>query len=164
MTSEFFIDGKARDAQPYVYKISGLDDVILLNGFVREETDYGPGISIDNIDNLHEAIALRIISMKKTLSSRDFRFLRVEMNMTQSELGKLLGIDGQTVARYEKGESRISGPVDRLLRFLFVFRLLPEEARAELIAKIQDTIERDEMRDYTPRFREENGSWFETCA
>jgi len=164
MTGEFFIDGHEHEEEPYVYKISGLDDVILLNGFVREETDYGPGVSIENIDSLHEAIALRVISTKKALSPREFRFLRTEMEMTQNELGDLLGIDGQTVARYEKAESRISGPVDRLVRFLYVYRLLPAELQSQLVEKIQVAIEQDEVREYTPRFKEKNGSWFEACA
>ncbi len=164
MTKEFFIDGKDHADEPYVYRISGLDDVILLNGFVRQETDYGNSVSIDNIDNLHEAIALRILSTKKALSPREFRFLRREMNCTQNELADDIGVDGQTIARYEKGESRISGPVDRLVRFVYVFGLLPQEQQKEIIDQIKDVIQRDEAQEVTPTFIEKDGTWFQACA
>lgn len=164
MTREFFIDGNDHAKEPYVYKISGLDDVVLLNGFKHVETEYGEGVAIENVDNLHLAIALHVISTKKALSPREFRFLRREMNMTQNELADDLGVDGQTIARYEKGESRISGPVDRLIRFLFVFGLLPAEDQQEIIHKIQEAIERDEAQAQTARFVEQDGSWHEEHA
>jgi transcriptional regulator with XRE-family HTH domain len=42
------------------------------------------------------------------------------MNRSQSGLGSLLGLSSQQVARWEKGESDISGPADRLVRALFI--------------------------------------------
>lgn len=164
MTGKFFIDGEEHAEEPFVYRVSGLDGVLLLNGFAREETDYGPGVSIKNIDGLHRAIALHIIATRKALSPREFRFLRREMDLTQNQLAALLGVDGQTVARYEKGESRISGPVDRLIRFWFAFRLLPEEDRHDLIARIEAAIERDEVRREPVRFAESGGLWHEVAG
>ncbi|WP_421704819.1 helix-turn-helix domain-containing protein [Aliiroseovarius sp.] len=164
MTGKFHIGGKDFAQEPYVYRISGLDDVVLLNGFSREATDYGEGVAIENVDNLHRAIALHIVSTKKALNPREFRFLRREMEMTQNELSSALGVDGQTVARYEKGQTGITGPVDRLLRFLFVFNLLPKDMQAEVIERAREAIERDEVTEHSPSFIEEEGSWFEACA
>ena len=41
------------------------------------------------------------------------------MNLTQSKLARLVGCDAQQVARYEKGQNRMPGAVDRLLRMLY---------------------------------------------
>ena len=163
MTGRFFIDGEAHADEPFVYRISGLDEVVLLNGFERVETDYGDGIVIANMDDLHIAIALDIIANRKILGPREFRFLRREMDLTQNRLGDQLGIDGQTVARYEKGETRISGPADRLVRFLFVFKLLPQDMQKEIIDQIVDTIDRDDTTYGPTKFTNVEGHWREAC-
>ena len=43
---------------------------------------------------------------------------RKTLGMTQLELGKALGLTGNTVARYERDEVRIPEPVARLLMLL----------------------------------------------
>jgi transcriptional regulator with XRE-family HTH domain len=42
------------------------------------------------------------------------------MDLTQSELGQWMGQSSQQVARWEKGQSAIPGPADRLLRAIFL--------------------------------------------
>lgn len=163
MTGKFFMDGEDHASEPYIYKLAGLDDVILLNGFLRKTTEYGSGVSIENMDDLHVAIALHLISTKKTLSPREFKFLRREMGNTQNVLGDHVGVDGQTIARYEKGGSPIPGPVDRLIRFLFAFNLLPPEDQQSIMKQAQEAIERDEPVSQTACFVEQDGKWHETC-
>ena len=164
MTSEFYVDGKEKAEQPYVYRVSGLDDVVLLNGFTRHDTEYGPGISIDHIDELHLSIALHIITSKKALSPKEFKFLRSEMEMTQDELGTKLGVDGQTIARYEKGVTQISGPADRLVRVQVIRHFIPEEKLRQLLQQAEDAVERDSSDNDVPaRFRENHGEWEEVC-
>lgn len=41
---------------PYRYKESGLDFILLLDGYTVHETPYGTGVSIHNTEALHEAI------------------------------------------------------------------------------------------------------------
>ena len=48
------------------------------------------------------------------------RFLRKLMDLTQAELAAWVGTNVQTVARWEKGRTEISGPADRLMRLLFL--------------------------------------------
>lgn len=47
------------------------------------------------------------------------RLRRVELDMSQADMGKSLGISFQQIQKYEKGENRISGS-----RFLEICRLL----------------------------------------
>lgn len=138
------LDSGALAAQPYRYTACGLDDVYLMNGFVIEETDYGRGLRIDHLDELHRVIAAHLVTKRKTLSAREFRFLRRHMNLTQSELGAALGVDAQTVARYEKGETSISGPADHLIRFWYAFTIVPRGQELQLVDAIKALIQMDE--------------------
>jgi putative transcriptional regulator len=54
--------------------------------------DYGPMIHIENINGLHRAIGLHIVEKLEPMSGREFRFLRKQMGLTQSELSAHLGI------------------------------------------------------------------------
>jgi len=46
------------------------------------------------------------------------RYLRQYLNLTQADLGKLLGLTDQQVARWEKDTSKIEPAVFRLLGLL----------------------------------------------
>lgn len=104
----------------YHYTECGLDYVYLLNGVTRIETPRGEAVHIKNIPGLHKAIGLHIVNAKKNLSGKEVRFLRHELNQTQNNLSMLLGIDSQTLARWEKGETdRVPPAADRLIRLLY---------------------------------------------
>lgn len=110
-----------KEKQPLHYTACGLDDVYLLSGYEVEKTPYGAGLTIKDLDGLHQAIGCYLANQKKALSGKELRFLRKQMDLTQSDLGKFLGLTtSQQVARWEKGESIISGPADVLIRALFV--------------------------------------------
>ena len=103
---------------PYHYRACGLDDVWLMSGYDEEEIDGERVVTVRNLDGLWEAIATYLITRKKILKGKEIRFLRTQLNITQSELARWLGCDSQQVARYEKGENKMPGPADRLLRLL----------------------------------------------
>lgn len=109
-----------RDKAPLHYTDCGLDDVYLVSGYEIEKTPYGEGLSIKNLDQLHKAIGCYLANRKKVLAGKELRFLRKQMDLTQSDLGKFLGLSSQQVARWEKSESEISGPADLLVRAFFI--------------------------------------------
>ncbi len=104
---------------PYHYTACGLNDVYLMSGYEVEDTPYGEGISIKDADSLHRAIGMFLVRNKKLLSGKEIRFLRHQMDLTQSELARLFGTSAQQIARYEKQECDMPGPVDRILRVLY---------------------------------------------
>lgn len=108
------------DKAPLHYTACGLDDVYLVSGYEVEKTSEGDGISIKKIDQLHKAIGCYLAKKKKVLSGKELRFLRKQMDLSQAELGALVGLTSQQVARWEKGESEISGAADVVLRLLFI--------------------------------------------
>lgn len=109
-----------RDKEPLHYTACGLDDIYLLSGYEVERTEHGEGTSVRNADQLHRAIGRHLASQKKALTPKELRFLRVSMDLSQSNLGKMLGLSSQQVARWEKGQCEISGPADVLIRGLFI--------------------------------------------
>lgn len=104
----------------YHYTESGLPNVYLLNGFTVETLDGEEYTSIDDMNGLHKTIANAIIDSPKPLTHQEFRFLRIEMNVSQKTLGTRFGVTEQTIARYEKGESSIPRTTDAALRSLYM--------------------------------------------
>ncbi len=104
----------------YHYTESGLPNVYLVNGFTVETLDGEEYTSIDDMNGLHKTIANAIIDSPKPLTHQEFRFLRIEMNISQKTLGTRFGVAEQTIARYEKGESSIPRTTDAALRSLYM--------------------------------------------
>lgn len=124
--------------KPLHYPECGLDDVYLLSGYEICQTPYGEGVTVKNLEGLHEAIGLRLATRKKMLSGKEVRFLRKQMDVTQSELGRLLGLDAQSVARWEKNETKIKGPSERLLRVLYLGKVVGAVDVEDLLKKLDE--------------------------
>lgn len=120
MTKLMTLRGRKPEREPLHYTACGLDDVYLVNGFSREQIDGEDVITIEDMDGLWKAIGLSLVCGRKALAAKEIRFLRGHMDMTQAELGDMLRVTDQTVARWEKGERPISGPADLLLRVCFL--------------------------------------------
>lgn len=130
--------------QRYQYIESGLNNVWLENGFEIRKTAYGEAISIHNVDGLNRAIGLALVENTAPLTGAAFKFLRVEMDMSQKALGRLLDKDEQSVSLYER-KGNIPPLVDRTVRQFYLeychvdgkFRDLMERF-VELDNRIQD--------------------------
>lgn len=104
----------------YHYTESGLSNVYLKNGFTVEQIDGEEYTSIDDMNGLHKAIAQAIVDSNRPLSDEEFKFLRIELNLSQKMLGMRFGVDEQTIARYEKGQTKIPRTTDVALRTLYM--------------------------------------------
>ena len=76
------------------YTDCGLDWVWLENGFERHATDYGPGTSITNADDLHQAIAAELVCRSGALRGQEAQFLRAFLRMGADELDLVLAQAG----------------------------------------------------------------------
>ncbi|WP_449358470.1 helix-turn-helix domain-containing protein, partial [Alishewanella longhuensis] len=76
--------------------------------------------SIDDINGLHRTIAQAVVDSRKPLTHEEFKFLRIELNVSQKLLGTRFGVDEQTIARYEKGQTKIPRTTDAALRALYM--------------------------------------------
>ena len=102
----------------YHYTESGLTNVWLANGYTIRKTQYGEGVSIQDSEGRHRALA-RALSNKPRLTGTEVRFLRKEMGLSQRGLGELLGVTDQAVALWER-KGRLPKTADRLLRLIYV--------------------------------------------
>ena len=148
--------GDSAICEPLQYTWCGLDDVFLLSGYERVPGEDGEDIIIQDIDGLHKAIGLTMVSQKKVLNGRDIRFLRKQMDLTQNELGYLMGTTDQTVARWEKGECEIPGPADMLLRFVYLSHIKHKVNMREFI---EDLRQRDAPMSDKMLFTETAEGW-----
>lgn len=103
----------------YHYTMSGLDNIYLSNGYTVEQTPYGEAVCIEAAEELDGQIALNLISQPRPLSAKEFRFLRQQTGMSQSDAGAFIGADRQTVARWEKQETPLPQYADSLIRLLY---------------------------------------------
>ena len=104
----------------YHYTESGLSNVYLKNGVTVEVVDGEEYTSIDDMNGLHSAIAQTIVNTNKPLAHYEFKFLRVELNVSQKMLANRFGVDEQTIARYEKGQTKIPRTTDAALRAFYM--------------------------------------------
>ena len=104
----------------YHYIESGLSNIYLKNGFTVEQIDGEEYTSIDDMNGLHRAIGQAVVDSRKPLTNEEFKFLRIEMNISQKMLGTRFGVDEQTIARYEKGKTKIPRTTDAALRTLYM--------------------------------------------
>lgn len=145
-----------KDCEPLHYDWCGLDDVYLVSGYTRIPTADGDDIVIKDMDGLHEAIGLHLATHKKALNGKEIRFLRHEMDLTQNQLGDLLAVSDQTVARWEKQEVAVPGPAELLLRAFYLghirqqvdVRALAEQLRAADAPIVEHQ-----------HFRNDDGTW-----
>ena len=103
----------------YHYTGCGLNNVWLHNGFVVRETEYGKGVAIHDVEGLHRVIGLHLVDRKPVLSGTEVRFLRKELDLSQSRLAQILGVSDSSVRGWENKRGAISGPAERMLRVLY---------------------------------------------
>ncbi|HEV7367653.1 hypothetical protein [Arenibaculum sp.] len=86
----------------YHYTQCGLDNIWLLNGYHEEDLgEYGATVVVERADELERVIALHLAKQERPLTGQEFRFLRVMLDLSQTSIGRRLGKDYQTVARWE---------------------------------------------------------------
>ncbi|OHT22184.1 helix-turn-helix domain-containing protein [Edaphosphingomonas haloaromaticamans] len=163
-TETFYRCGEDLKSIPYEYKECGLSGIFLQNGFSRKERDGEEFISIIDMEGLHRSIGEHLVSNRKELAPAEIKFLRKTMDLTQAELGRMMGQSSQQVARWEKGASAIPGPADRLLRILFIVRNMDDEELEEFINHLESIEELDERADQTVTLHRQHDAWTDRLA
>lgn len=106
----------------YHYTECGLDNVWLENGYTKHKTPYGIGVSIDDADGLHKVLVVELLQKKGRITGKELRFLRLELALSQENLGKLLGSSEQSVSLWER-TGKVPATSDALVRLLAGERL-----------------------------------------
>jgi len=123
----------------YHYTESGLDNIWLENGFTIEaHPNYGELVSIRNVRGLHAAIGRWLIDQPRKLTGAEFRFLRVELDLSQRMCAELLGVSEQAVAKWEKAKDKAvaNTAAERLLRVIYNETQSPDSELTRLIDRL----------------------------
>jgi putative transcriptional regulator len=147
----------------YHYQESGLDNIYLKDGFIREQNaEYGELISVVNAGELHNVIGAQLAAQAHALNGKEIRFLRKELNMSQRVLAQMLGVDEQTVARWEKEQIPMPRGNQLVLRSYYLDLQLGDGKFRELVEKL---IAMDEVGAATQKSYEtiHKGAW-RVCA
>jgi DNA-binding transcriptional regulator YiaG len=140
----------------YHYRESGLDNIYLINGFRYVDTPRGRSVVIENLDGLHRAIAKLLIHEKKTLSGREFRFLRHELNLSQASLALSFGVNSQAVARWEKPGAKVPSMAERMMRALYEEHAGGNQKVSEMLRRLAEL---DELTGKELAFRDTPEGW-----
>ena len=125
----------------YQFKDGGLKNVWLLNGYTIKSTPYGEGVAIHDLDGLTQAICRALSQKQGQLTGVELRYLRSSgMLMSQPAFGRLMGIDGQSVARWEKS-GRVPRWADKLVRLLYAAKSDGNEPICQAVERLQ-TVDR----------------------
>jgi DNA-binding transcriptional regulator YiaG len=100
----------------YRYDDCGLDNVFIVGvSFLADDAEEDV-VRIPNVNGLHRAIALGIVTRKAMMDGREMRFLRTEMGKTQAELAAIIHREPLTISRWERGETAIEANAETLIR------------------------------------------------
>ena len=140
----------------YHYTDGGLRNVWLANGYEITQTPYGEGVSFHNLEGLTRSICMALTRKASPLTGAELRYIRsAGMLVSQPALGKLMGIDGQSVARWEK-TSKVPLWADKLARLLYAAQVNGDEPIAKAVERIK-TVERLIKQKIV--VRESRGQW-----
>lgn len=125
----------------YHYTDGGLRNVWLVNGFEIKKTPFGEAVSFHDIDGLTQAICKALAAKIGILTGVELRYIRsAGMGLSQPALGKLMGIDGQSIARWEKS-GKVPRWADKLIRLLYANHAQGNEPICRVMERIK-TVER----------------------
>ncbi len=100
----------------YLYDECGLDNVVLERFPLRLDDDGEEVVTIPNVNLLHRVLVHAVAVKEGGLKPKEIRFLRSELGLSQAELAKLVGRDGQTVGRWERGECPLDQAAEMVIR------------------------------------------------
>jgi DNA-binding transcriptional regulator YiaG len=144
----------------YEYKGCGLPGIWLKNGFEFRDTKYGRAVAIHDLRGLHDVIAESIVEDSPALSGAEFRFLRKELDFSQSTMAALLGKSEQAIALWEKKDG-VPKDADIIIRALYKNTKHGPVEFKELVDKV-NAVDR-EIVERTLTLSDESGNW-KACA
>jgi DNA-binding transcriptional regulator YiaG len=115
--------------------------VWLANGYQIKKTPFGDAVSFHDGDGLTQVICQALGTKVGVLTGVELRYIRsAGMGLSQPALGKLMGIDGQSIARWEKS-GKVPRWADKLVRLIYAGHAQGNEPICRVMDRIK-TVER----------------------
>jgi DNA-binding transcriptional regulator YiaG len=133
------------EAEMYHYTESGLQNVWLANGYKAKKTAHGKAVAIVEADGLHKAIG-RAIACKGYMTGAELRFLRKELDLSQTRFGTFVGASEESVSLWER-RGRVPKSASRLMQALYIETIDGNVKLKELIERLAalDRTQQDRM-------------------
>src|SRR5262245_13060316 len=116
------------------YRHFALSNLYLVNGYREFETAHGLAREYERESELENCVRRLLLRTPVRLRGWDLRFLRRGLGLAQSDFGKMIDRDAQTVARWEKTTDEVPASVDLMIRARFAERFEPTLSLAELLS------------------------------
>lgn len=126
------IEHFATDEKPFHFVDSGLDNVYLVGIKYFVYPDGRVMAEIPAIKQLMRLIAHDIVKSSSDLSGAEIKFLRKRLGKKASEYCKFLGVEPETLSRYENGKQPVSGGSQTLARLSYA--ILSEDPQLRELA------------------------------
>ena len=118
------------------YTACGLDNVWLENGFMVKPSALGEVVSVQDADGLHHLLAMTLVQKPGLLTGKEFRFLRVQLGLSQEALGQLLGFSENAVSLWERKDT-VPLTCDHWLRMCVWAKLAGNTKVADALERIK---------------------------
>lgn len=148
----------------YQYRECGLDNVWLDGGFEESESPYGRTITIQDVDGLHKCIADCLVNKPGPLIGAEFKFLRTELDLSQSTMAGLCGRQERTIREWESREGAVDDNGDQLIRFVYMQRFNASAKYEEVSRQIRHLQALDkQLFELKLRIKNQHGWTAEPC-
>jgi transcriptional regulator with XRE-family HTH domain len=133
----------ASDEHPYIYKQSGLNNLILTGISVYTcSACHSEAPVIPQVSRLYEVLAEGIIRQNRLLRGDEIRFLRKHAGLPAAKFARLIGVTAEHLSRVENGHTKSFGKgTDRLVRAFTLTAKEGREARETLLRIADDLAE-----------------------
>ncbi len=109
------------------YTECGLSNVTIVNLEVRHCTNCGERQFVfPRVAQLHQLLAVTTAKVPDALTGEQIRFLRKYLGWSRDEFAGIMGVEAETVSRWENDKAKMSKAAERLLR-VHVFIMNPVE-------------------------------------
>lgn len=155
----------------YHYKMCGLDNVWLENGYIEKNGRYGKTMAICDADQLHKLLACEVSNKKGRLSGQELKFLRNFLCLSQKSLGDMLGCSEGAVSLWERNDA-IPVSEDALVRMLILEQVNGNTKVSEMIERIntvdrivnQKIVAREKQHKWTAEIKGDSTTQEAVCA
>jgi putative transcriptional regulator len=128
----------SRVAKLYHYRDCGLDNVYLDGGYEVIKSPYGESVAIHDLDGLHRCIGFCLVDKPAALTGAEFRFLRTELDLSQSAMGAFCGREERMIRNWETRNGVVDEPANTIVRFVYKERFDAKETFEGFAKHIRD--------------------------
>lgn len=118
----------------YHYTESGLQNVYLSNGYKTRKTAAGNAVAVVDADGLHRVIG-RHIASKGYMTGAEFRFLRKELDLSQTRFASWIGMSEEAVSLWER-RGRVPKSACRFMQAIYLEKLDGNVSITEMVERL----------------------------